>query len=354
MSFIKQPRNITLNNIQLRIAVSPNCNLRCTYCEGLAGCRSDKPAAMQDFRRKPLREGNIKTEVLLDIVRLFHNEGFIGITLTGGEPLLNPEWDLIVNEAAKIGMRRIEITTNGTLLSTYLNKKSKLPRGLTLVKVSFDTPDPVRFKEITGGGNIKKVIDGVKSISPYIRTRANKVLLQSDMGGLMNYLNYCHRIGFHEVTLLDLVAYPNRYDKNEKDFFEKEYVSFSQVKDYLRIHAGLDFNTPHRYGYKATMPSGLRIFIKESGLAARNKKCLNCPVYCQEGIYTVWVGTDGNITICPDYQAELPSIDGSAELKRDTLSSKIKELVKLLTCKKQIEPFSKFLKIHGINIANKM
>lgn len=353
MSPDEQPRNSSLNNINIRIAATPNCNLRCAYCEGSGGFRPGKPAAMQDFRRKPLEAGNIGTQVLLDIIRSFHNEGFIGFTLTGGEPLLNPEWDHIVDEAARIGMSRVEMTTNGTLLTTYLDKKGKLPRGLTTVKVSFDTTNPIRFKKITGDGNIEKVVAGIKAISPHVKTRANKVLLQSDMDSLMDYLDYCQQIGFHEVTLLDLVAYPNRYDKKEKAFFEREFVSFPQVRDYLFAQAGIDFSSPHRYGYEATLPSGLRILMKDSKLAVRTKQCLDCPVYCQEGIYTVWIGSDGNITFCPDYRAKLPSIDGPVELKQGTLSTKIKELATMFASARQMEPLSKFFQVHGINVKNK-
>lgn len=354
MGIDKHPRNASLNNINIRVAVASRCNLKCIYCEGSVGFRPGKPSAMQDFRRKSLEAGDIDARTLLDIIKLFHDEGFIGITLTGGEPLLNPEWDYIVRGAAEIGMSRTELTTNGTLLTTYLNKTGKLPKELTAVKISLDTFDPIRFKELTGGGDIGSVIGGVRTISPQVRTRANKVLLQTDMSDLMNYLNHCQEVGFQEVSLLDLAAYPNRYSPSEKDFFEREYVSFKQVKNYLINHAGIKFYSPHRYGYEAKLPSGLRILMKDSELAVRTDQCLDCPVYCQEGMYTVWIGSDGNITTCPDYKAELPSIDGPVELKRGILASKIHNLAVLITSSKRMESLDKFFRVHRIQIQNKV
>lgn len=337
-----------LENINLRVAISSECNLNCVYCEGVAGYKPDKPGAMEDFRKNPKKYGNINTKTLLDIVKLFRDGGFIGLTLTGGEPLLNKDWDKIVKKVSDIGMSRVEITTNGILLENYLQKKGKLPQGLTLVKISLDTIDPVRFKEITRGGDINKVIRVVKKISPYVKTRANKVLLRSDLNNLADYFDFCHKIGFQEVSLLDLIIYTNRSNFWERDFFKKEYISFPEVRKYLFKNLDVDFNDTHKYGHVFILPNGLKIIMKDSHLAVRNDNCLSCPVYCQEGIYTVRIGTDGNITMCPDYKAELLSIDGPTELKKGTLSKKIKEMVSIFNSAKKIEPFEEYLRRHNL------
>lgn len=339
-----------LENVNLRVAVSSKCNLNCIYCEGSNGYKPDKPGAMEDFRRKPLEAGNISTEILLSIVKLFHDNGFVGFTMTGGEPLLNKDLDRIVKGVSAIGMSRVEMTTNGILLENYLNKNGRLPSGLTLVKISLDTIDPKRFREITGGGDINRVISGMKKISPFVKTRANKVLLRSDVDGLSDYFNFCHKIGFQEVNLLDLIIYTNRYHSNyqQKDFFEKEYISFSEVREYLSNHLGVDFNTPHKYGHAVTLPNGLKVLMKDSHLAIRNETCLNCPIYCQEGLYTVRIATDGNITTCPDYMAELSFIDGPVELKTGTLPDKIRRIASIITVANKIVPFGKYLERHHL------
>lgn len=342
-----------LENINLRVAISSKCNLSCIYCEGAAGYKPDKPGAMEDFRKKPKKYGNIDTKTLLDIIKLFRSEGFIGLTLTGGEPLLNKDWDRIVKGVSDIGMSRVEMTTNGIFLENYLQKKGKLPQGLTLVKISLDTIDPVRFKEITGGGDFNKVIGVVKKISPYVKTRANKVLLRSDLYNLADYFDFCHKIGFQEISLLDMTIYTNRSDSQEKDFFEKEYVSFPEVRKYLFEKLCVNFDDNHKYGHAFILPNGLKIIMKDSHLAVRNDNCLSCPIYCQEGIYTVRIGTDGNITMCPDYRAELSSIDGPAELKKGTLSEKIKEMVSVFDSAKEIKPFKEYLRRHDLILSKK-
>ncbi len=342
-----------LENVNLRVAIASECNLNCVYCEGSAGYKPDKPGAMEDFRRNPKKCGNIDTKTLLNIVKLFHRNGFVGLSLTGGEPLLNKDWDKIVEKVSSMGMLRVEMTTNGILLENYLQKKGKLPKGLTLVKISLDTIDPVRFKKVTGGGDLNKVIRAVRMISPYVKTRANKVLLRSDLENLTDYFDFCHKIGFQEVSLLDLIIYTNRTDPKEKEFFEREYVSFPEVREYLFKKLGIGFNDPHKYGHALVLPSGLKIIMKDSHLAVRNKICMSCPIYCQEGIYTVRIGTDGNITMCPDYRAELPSIDGPVELERGGLSEKIEKMVSIFDSAKEIKPFKEYLKRHRLVLKNK-
>lgn len=340
-----------LDNVNLRIAISSQCNLNCLYCEGSRGFRNGKPGAMEDFRKKPLKDGCIDEETLIKIIKLFHKAGFIGVTLTGGEPMLNPNWDKLVEKIAEIGMSRVEMTTNGTLLSKYFKKNKKLPKGLTLIKISLDTIDPHRFKKITNNGDINKVIEGIKNISPHTKIRTNKVLLKSDMDSLLEYFDFCKNIGIYEVLLLDLIIHNNRHSTEEKKMFEKEYVSYNDVVKFFKKNIGINIDRVHKYGHATSLPNGLNIIIKDSQLAIRNDQCLKCPIYCQEGIYTVRIGTDGNITICPDYMGELISIDGPLELKNGTLFKKIKDLAVLFQSANQIEPFDKYCKFHNLKIS---
>ena len=64
----------------VRIAISPVCNMKCIYCEGNNGFgKNGRTAAMEDIRRKPISEGNITTEELLEILKVFYKVGFNGI-----------------------------------------------------------------------------------------------------------------------------------------------------------------------------------------------------------------------------------------------------------------------------------
>lgn len=101
----------------IRIAISPVCNMNCIYCIGdNRNINNRRMAAMEDIRNTPLSNGCISTEQLLNILTVFQRVGFNGISLTGGEPMINPDWGRIIDSAADMGFKRREITTNRLLV----------------------------------------------------------------------------------------------------------------------------------------------------------------------------------------------------------------------------------------------
>lgn len=317
----------SLDKRNIRVAVSPFCNLNCIYCDGQKSRRPGKPGAMEDFRRKPLDQGVITTNEFIEIIRALYLSGFNGMTLTGGEPFLNPEWDIIVNKSKEMGMSRVGVTTNGVLLNSYLKKNKHFPKGLTLLTLSLDTIDDGRFKAITGQDKLNEIIKGIKTAkkdNPKLIIRANKVVLRSDMKYLLDYIKFCGKTHvFDEVNLLNLVL----KERQSKNFFEKEFISALNILDFFSKNTKYKFSIDEKYEYNAELPNGLKIILKDTNLTLRSDQCIGCPIYCQEGFYTVRVATDGNITACSDHKSELPSIDGIAELKKGELSNKVNKLV---------------------------
>lgn len=337
----------SLENRNVRVAISPFCSLNCAYCDGPRSRKPDKPGAMEDFRRKPLNRGVIRTDDFLGIIRALHFVGFQGITLTGGEPLLNPDWDRIVTASKAIGMARVAVTTNGLLLEQYL-KERPVPEGLMLLTVSLDTPDRARFAAITGKDALKQMFRGLKAVKaadPNLRTRANKVLLRSDLDSLPNYISFCVESGVvDEINLLNLIL----KDKADRAFFQREFVSAQQALYVLCRDWDYGFSMDAKYEYKAKLPMGLTITVKDTDLTLRNDKCAVCPIYCQEGFFTVRVATDGTITACPDYRCQLPFIDGEKELKNGNLDEKLGILMHDLRTARLDHTLGRFLGRHGI------
>jgi cyclic pyranopterin phosphate synthase len=86
--------------------------------------------------------------------------GISKIRLTGGEPLVRRGVDELVGMISKIeGIREITMTTNGQMLARMAEKLAK--NGLDRVNISLDTIDPGRYREITRGGDIRKVRQGI-------------------------------------------------------------------------------------------------------------------------------------------------------------------------------------------------
>lgn len=333
----------------IRVAISSNCNMKCIYCEGNTGYnKKGRVAAMEDIRRTPLSAGNITTDELLEILKVFHKVGFNGITLTGGEPMLNKEWDKIINESANIGFERREMTTNGVLLGDYYKKNGKLPK-LTLVKVSFDTEDKEEFNLMTGGIYFDRVVESVKIVSPHIDIiRANKVVLRKHLKDLNRYIEFCRSIGFTAVNLLELVAFPNcMWNEENKKFFKEQFVPYDEMIEELRKVENIE-SKRYKYGHISIAEDGFQIIATDSKFTIRDEQCKNCPIDCQQGKFTVRIATDGNITMCPDYRAELISFNGLEALKNNTLESRLEKMLYTLKNVQEIDKFDEFRKKYDL------
>jgi cyclic pyranopterin phosphate synthase len=345
-----------VSQIDPKVAFTYNCNLRCIYCEGIAGFRPDKPAAMEDFRKTPLKNGSITTETLIGILKTLHEYGIEGMSPTGGEPMLRQDWDEIIREAALIGYKRIGLTTNGLLLETYMEKHGHLPQGLNFIKLSLDTDDADKFRAITGGGSLETVVRGITSVSRDVYVRANRVLLRSEMTDTVRFIDFARSLGLREVSFLDLVYYPNRSNNADKQFFEREFVSFNEFKMIIKALYGVDFVPSGRPGgvmfYHAQLSDGFKLSFKDSSITKRDKQCNNCSVFCQEGRCLIRIATDGNMTVCPDYRGELPSYNAAKELREGTLLATMDDVMDIFTNSSQVPTLKEFALRHGINFTN--
>lgn len=332
----------------LRIAITSYCNLDCQYCGGHKGYSDEKRGTMEDYRRETIDGYRLKLEELKQLLQKFYEVGYRGVSLTGGEPLVRKDWYKIIEYCKELGFERREITTNGVLLEEYI-KRHGYPKDLTLIKVSLDTTDRQEFLKITKKDDFDKVISSVKVASQEIETRANRVVLRSELKDLDHFIKYCKEIGFKSTNLLDLVYYPNRRVESEREFFETEYVPATELKEYLETVYGYTFKR-NKYGYECIDEDGFKIILKETRLTLRDEQCQNCPIYCQEGKFTTRIATDGNITMCPDCYCEQTSLSG-----RDLLSGKagIEELQKLYDSvdkSEESDTFDQFIDTYSLKL----
>ncbi len=132
----------------LRISVTDRCNLACRYCMPEQVKSASGGNQILDF------------EELAHIIRTLVPMGISKIRLTGGEPLVRKGLDEFVGMISGIeGIREITMTTNGLLLPGMAEKLASA--GLDRVNISLDTLDPERYRELTRGGDIRRVKRGI-------------------------------------------------------------------------------------------------------------------------------------------------------------------------------------------------
>lgn len=129
----------------LRISLTDKCNLRCIYC---------MPNSNKNIYKC---KDTMSIEEIINIVRASAKLGIEKVRYTGGEPLIFNGIEELIYRTSKIqGIREVSITTNGILLSDMLIDLKNA--GLKRFNVSLDTLKNDRYKKITNGGNIDKVI----------------------------------------------------------------------------------------------------------------------------------------------------------------------------------------------------
>ena len=134
----------------LRVSVTDRCNYRCRYC-----------MPETEWRPSP-REALLTFEEITRLVGIFARHGVNKVRITGGEPLIRKGLPELVSRIASTpGIIETAMTTNGHLLRDFA--PALRSAGLTKLTVSLDAFEPQIFKEITGGGEVQRVIDGLNA-----------------------------------------------------------------------------------------------------------------------------------------------------------------------------------------------
>ena len=120
----------------LRISVTDRCNFRCVYC-------MPKEVFGRDYRFLPRRE-LLTFEEIERVARVFAGLGVHKLRITGGEPLLRRDLDVLVGQLAALGDLDLTLTTNGALLAQ--KARSLADAGLTRITVSLDSLDDEVFR----------------------------------------------------------------------------------------------------------------------------------------------------------------------------------------------------------------
>jgi cyclic pyranopterin phosphate synthase len=120
----------------LRISVTDRCNFRCVYC-------MPKEVFGRDHRFLPRRE-LLTFEEIERAASVFVALGVHKLRITGGEPLLRRDLEILIGRLAALGDLDVTLTTNGALLAS--KAEALAHAGLSRVTVSLDSLDDEVFR----------------------------------------------------------------------------------------------------------------------------------------------------------------------------------------------------------------
>lgn len=132
----------------VRLSVTDKCDLRCFYC---------LPKGFKGFEEP---DNWLSFDEIERLIGAFGALGVSRVRITGGEPLVRKNLPQLAARLSMLpGIEDLSLSTN----ATQLQKQATALReaGVTRINVSLDSLNAKRFHEITGGGKLEQVLDGL-------------------------------------------------------------------------------------------------------------------------------------------------------------------------------------------------
>lgn len=291
-------------SVFLRASVSDICNFSCQYCASDLGMENHTPTC--------LRSSLLTAEQYIRNLRLMAQHGFRTVSFTGGEPLLNADFERIA-KGCRSFFDVIEITTNATRIT---ENTDALKKYVDVVKISADAFDKELAVKIAGTGLAANTLNtveecceaGIKTIGlnfVYMKQNAAELPKLIDFAGT---LKKKYRTNIY-ISILDLY-----YSAVNREFWKDQFVDLSGLRMELeaegkmlkrRLRVGCD-----SYNY---VWNDVLVNMKDSiSCTHRASVCDKCANYCQEGIYSLKHSASGWISVCPSNDPALGSLLGAS------------------------------------------
>ena len=196
----------------LRLAITDRCNLRCQYC---------MPAHGIDIVN---RNELLSYKEMYRITRVLSELGVNKVRLTGGEPFVRRDFvNFLESLSFNDRLQEINITTNGALISNYIEKLESL--NINAINLSIDSLQKEKFAKITRRDVYENVYD---------------TLLKLEKSKLKLKLNIVVQSGLNTDEILDFVELSKEKDIavrfiEEMPFNGKGQREMQEVWDFNKI-----------------------------------------------------------------------------------------------------------------------
>ena len=205
----------------LRVSVTDACNIRCKYC---------MPAEVLGF----LPQHRLMAfDSIVRVVSILVRAGIRKVRLTGGEPLMRPKLEQLVEQLRSInGLDQIAMTTNAMMLASKV--QSLESAGLTHINISLDTLREEAFKAISRRDGIDAVLKGIDAaVSTKLKVRLNALLLRE-----LNFQDCIPLVEFARERNLFIRFIEFMPLDADRQWSQNQVVSGEEVRKHLEEHFG--------------------------------------------------------------------------------------------------------------------
>jgi len=215
----------------LRVSLTAACNYACTYC-------------VPKGEKRRVAKHELRGDKLIYLVALLKEvTGLKRLRITGGEPLIAPQFDDFISAAGEMDFEDLSLTTNGQFL------EQKLPliqeAGVKRINVSLDTLNPRDFFEIAKAGDLSSVLTGIeKALAVGIKVKLNMVPLKtSNIDQIIPLLEFSLERGI-ELRFIELMrmGHLSQGPEFSNDYIPMDYLlrEIGQHYDFERTDAPYD------------------------------------------------------------------------------------------------------------------
>ena len=261
----------------VKIKLIRNCNLRCQMCN--------------HWRSK---EMSLDIDFFLRVVDELSTMDCKKIHLSGGEPLLYPDFFILLQHIKKYNIKAT-MTTNGTLI-TNENAKLLATFGLDGVNISIDSPCEAIHDKIRGiQGSFNKAIQGFQFLRKQMigkTMRLNMVVSADNYKTIADFPKFAYELGADSIGLIPLGVHTS-----DVNFFTKE-----QIEDYNNNVAQVTLNEVKKYKLDIGADE---IFLFGNTEDSMNEATLGeyaYDYYSKHRCYAIWthalIDQRGRVSVC--------------------------------------------------------
>ena len=292
---------------KLRISVTDRCNLQCIYCMPKNNNNWFDSKEMLTF------------DEIVRFASIMSKLGIENIRLTGGEPLLRPNIEILVENLSKItGIKKVSMTTNGILLADKIHQLKKA--GLSSINLSLDTFDYEKFKKINGNDGLSQVLESIQVANRMqMSIKINNVVMRGwNDNEVLGFALFSRATG-HPVRFIEFMPLDGSGIWNQKLVVTKEEI-ISKIRDKIGqlIPLDLDLASPAKL-YTFSDGKGIIGFIP----SISEPFCKNCD--------RTRVTSDGRFLSC---LFEKPGFDIKSLLRGTRSDEEIAKLIQTQMTKK--------------------
>lgn len=172
--------NINMSPTRVELELTEQCNLFCQFCYN-----SQKP---------------IVSATVYQVLDKLYDEGVLEIILTGGEPMLHPEFSAILNKCSKL-FSKVMVQTNGTYITEeiaeFLEKANVFG-----VNISLHGAKEVHEQLTCVSESYEMAMSGIRRVlNKNINVASNFVLTALNVSYLSDFIDELYGMGLKEMTL---------------------------------------------------------------------------------------------------------------------------------------------------------